>query len=78
MAEKRPAWKRMSQNELERESALVRAKERALRERLRRREQLSGDQQDPLHLRRVEQLRLQVEALGGAAQALRHRAQPRR
>ncbi|WIV98804.1 MULTISPECIES: hypothetical protein [Roseateles] len=75
---KRPAWNRLSASELERERALVREKERLLRQRLARQEKLlSARRPCPQQQQGLELLRERVEGMQTTAQALRARSQQR-
>jgi len=78
MAEKRPQWKRMSQAELERERARIRAKERELRDRLKQTQNRISTR-SPDELRRVtDLLRAQIDGMAVTADALLSRAHGRR
>ncbi|MCU7372074.1 hypothetical protein PEC18_14695 [Paucibacter sp. O1-1] len=75
MAEKRPQWNRLSQGELERQRARLRAKARQLAERLKQRERALG--QGGAADRGLRQMREHIEGMEQAALALHHRARSR-
>ncbi|MBT9459199.1 MAG: hypothetical protein IV097_21465 [Burkholderiaceae bacterium] len=78
MAEKRPQWKRMSQAELERERARIRAKERDLRERLKKTQSKSSARSHDELKRVTSMLQAQIDGMAATADALLHRAPIRR
>lgn len=78
MAEKRPQWKRMSQGELERERARIRAKERTLRERLKQTQRKDSARTRGETQRVTEILRSQIEGMAATADSLLHRSHHRR
>lgn len=76
--QKRPRWNRLSQAELERERARIRAKERVLRQRLKRTQCKAMARREPGELRRVtDMLRAQIDGMAATADMLLSRSQGR-
>nr|WP_316641150.1 hypothetical protein [uncultured Roseateles sp.] len=78
MAEKRPQWKRLSQAELERERARIRAKERVLRDRLKHTQRRAASRTQDEQRRVADMLQAQIDGMAAAALTLLHRSQGRR